>query len=44
MYELDGNAVADLRGVAADVKEEASKPASRQEEEDKVRRPSGSWP
>jgi hypothetical protein len=26
MYELDGNAVAELRGVAADVKEEASKP------------------
>jgi hypothetical protein len=27
MYELDGNAVAELRGVAADVKEEASKTA-----------------
>jgi hypothetical protein len=28
MYELDGNAVAELRGVAADVKEEASKAKS----------------
>jgi len=27
MYELDGNAVAELRGVAADVKEESAKPA-----------------
>ena len=26
MYEIDGNTVAELRGVAADVKEEASKP------------------
>lgn len=26
MYELDGNTVAEMRGVAADVKEEASKP------------------
>ena len=29
LYELDGNAVAELRGVAADVKEEASKPADK---------------
>jgi hypothetical protein len=29
MYELEGNAVAELRGVAADVKEEASKPADK---------------
>jgi len=29
MYELDGNTVAELRGVAADVKEEASKPADK---------------
>jgi hypothetical protein len=29
MYELDGNAVAELRGVAADVKEEASKDAAK---------------
>src|SRR5580692_8529258 len=28
MYELDGNAVAELRGVAADVKEEAAKAAA----------------
>jgi hypothetical protein len=28
MYELDGNTVAELRGVAADVKEEASKPSA----------------
>lgn len=29
LYELDGNAVAELRGVAADVKEEASKPPAK---------------
>jgi len=29
MYEIEGNAVAELRGVAADVKEEASKPADK---------------
>ncbi len=29
MYELDGNTVAELRGVAADVKQEASKPADK---------------
>ncbi len=27
MYEIDGNTVAEMRGVAADVKQEASKPA-----------------
>jgi len=27
MYEIEGNTIAELRGVAADVKEEASKPA-----------------
>ena len=26
MYEIEGNTIAELRGVAADVKEEASKP------------------
>lgn len=29
MYEIDGNTVAELRGVAADVKEESSKPADK---------------
>jgi hypothetical protein len=29
MYEIEGNTVAELRGVAADVKEEASKPADK---------------
>jgi hypothetical protein len=29
MYEIDGNTVAEMRGVAADVKEEASKPADK---------------
>ena len=29
MYEIEGNAVAELRGVAADVKEEAAKPADK---------------
>ncbi len=27
MYEIDGNSIAEMRGVAADVKEESSKPA-----------------
>ena len=29
MYEIEGNAIAEMRGVAADVKEEASKPADK---------------
>jgi hypothetical protein len=29
MYEIDGNTIAEMRGVAADVKEEASKPADK---------------
>jgi hypothetical protein len=29
MYEIDGNTIAELRGVAADVKEESSKPADK---------------
>ncbi|MGA3190166.1 MAG: DUF4340 domain-containing protein [Bryobacteraceae bacterium] len=29
MYEIDGNTVAEMRGVAADVKEETSKPADK---------------